>query len=398
MLKTALLFVVATVLTGCAAHVPNTPPAMASREQIDAVVHQMMQETGAKGLALAVIDNGQVVQVSSYGVRNASGAALTDDSIMYAASLTKTAFAYMVLQLVDEGIVDLDASIATYLPKPLPEYGGSDIERRYARWSDLADDERWKALTPRILLNHGSGFANFGFIEPDGKLRFHFQPGTRYAYSGDGIILLQFVLEAGLGLDVGKEMQRRLFEPLGMANTSLIWRTDFAERIADGWTIDGKPEPHDERSKVRAAGSMDSTIADLARLAAAMVRGDLLSVKGRQEFSRPQLPIKSASQFPSIEQSSVVVAREQLLAAGVGMVVFDGPQGRGFFKGGHNDSTGNMLTCLEARQRCVLILGNDLRAERAIPYLVDFILGDSGVPWHWEYGDARFLRPATPTP
>lgn len=398
MLKTALQFVVATVLTGCAVHVPNTPPAMASREQIDAVVHQMMQETGAKGLALAVIDNGQVVQVSGYGVRNASGAALTDDSIMYAASLTKTAFAYMVLQLVDEGIVDLDASIATYLPKPLPEYGGSDIERRYARWSDLADDERWKALTPRILLNHGSGFANFGFIEPDGKLRFHFHPGTRYAYSGDGIILLQFVLEAGLGLDVGKEMQRRLFEPLGMANTSLIWRTDFAERIADGWTIDGKPEPHDERSKVRAAGSMDSTIADLARLAAAMVRGDLLSVKGRQEFSRPQLPIKSASQFPSIEQSSVVVAREQLLAAGVGMVVFDGPQGRGFFKGGHNDSTGNMLTCLEARQRCVLILGNDLRAERAIPYLVDFILGDSGVPWHWEYGDARFLRPATPTP
>ena len=398
MLKTALQFVVATVLTGCAVHVPNTPPAMASREQIDAVVHQMMQETGAKGLALAVIDNGQVVQVSSYGVRNASGAALTDDSIMYAASLTKTAFAYMVLQLVDEGIVDLDASIATYLPKPLPEYGGSDIERRYARWSDLADDERWKALTPRILLNHGSGFANFGFIEPDGKLRFHFQPGTRYAYSGDGIILLQFVLEAGLGLDVGKEMQRRLFEPLGMANTSLIWRTDFAERIADGWTIDGKPEPHDERSKVRAAGSMDSTIADLARLAAAMVRGDLLSVKGRQEFSRPQLPIKSASQFPSIEQSSVVVAREQPLAAGVGMVVFDGPQGRGFFKGGHNDSTGNMLTCLEARQRCVLILGNDLRAERAIPYLVDFILGDSGVPWHWEYGDARFWRPATPAP
>ena len=398
MLKTALLFVVATVLTGCAAHVPNTPPAMASLEQIDAVVHQMMQETGAKGLALAVIDNGQVVQVSSYGARNASGAALTDDSIMYAASLTKTAFAYMVLQLVDEGIVDLDASIATYLPKPLPEYGGSDIERRYARWSDLADDERWKALTPRILLNHGSGFANFGFIEPDGKLRFHFQPGTRYAYSGDGIILLQFVLEAGLGLDVGKEMQRRLFEPLGMANTSLIWRTDFAERIADGWTIDGKPEPHDERSKVRAAGSMDSTIADLARLAAAMVRGDLLSVKGRQEFSRPQLPIKSASQFPSIEQSSVVVAREQLLAAGVGMVVFDGPQGRGFFKGGHNDSTGNMLTCLEARQRCVLILGNDLRAERAIPYLVDFILGDSGVPWRWEYGDARFWRPATPAP
>ena len=397
MLKAALLLI-AVILAGCAVHPRDMPPALASREQVDAVVRQMMQETGAKGLALAVIDNGQVVQVSSYGARNESGAALADDSIMYGASLTKTAFAYMVLQLVDEGIIDLDTPIETYLPKPLPEYSGSDIERRYARWSDLAGDERCKALTPRILLNHGSGFANFGFIEPDGKLRFHFQPGTRYAYSGDGIILLQFVLEAGLGLDVGKEMQRRLFEPLAMTNTSLMWRTDFAERIADGWTINGKPEPHDERSKVRAAGSMDSTIADLARLSAAMVRGDLLSAQGRREFSRPQLAIKSASQFPSIEQSSVVVDREQLLAAGLGLIVFDGPQGRGFFKGGHNDSTGNMLVCLEARQRCVLILGNDLRAERAIPYLVDFILGGSGVPWHWEYGDVRFWRPGTPSP
>ena len=76
------------------------------------------------------------------------------------------------------------------------------------------------------------------------------------------------------------------------------------------------------------------------------------------------------------------------------MIVFDGPQGRGFFKGGHNDSTGNMLVCLNARQRCVVVLGNDLRAERAIPYLTDFILGDAGVPWSWEYGNVQFWRPA----
>ena len=76
-----------------------------------------------------------------------------------------------------------------------------------------------------------------------------------------------------------------------------------------------------------------------------------------------------------------------------GVIVFDGPQGRGFFKGGHNDSTGNMLVCLKARQRCVVVLGNDLRAERAIPYLTDFILGDAGVPWSWEYGKVQFWRP-----
>jgi hypothetical protein len=42
-----------------------------------------------------------------------------------------------------------------------------------------------------------NGFANFWFIEPDQKLRIHFEPGMRYAYSGEGLILLQFVIEHG---------------------------------------------------------------------------------------------------------------------------------------------------------------------------------------------------------
>jgi CubicO group peptidase (beta-lactamase class C family) len=368
-------------------------PRLPSAAQIDAEVQRMMESTGARGLAVAVIDRGQVSQVSAYGERNAKGDPLEKSSIMYGASLTKMAFAYMVLQLVDEKVVDLDKSISSYLPQSLPSYTGPEIERRYARWSDLAGDERWKALTPRILLNHASGFANFGFIEPDGRLRFHFDPGSRYAYSGDGITLLQFTLESGLGLDVGQEMQRRIFQPLGMPDTSLIWRDDFTGRTADGWTIEGKAVPHDDRSKVRAAGSMDTTIADTARLVAAIVRGDLLSAQSRKDFSHPQLAIATASQFPSFQEDVPSAQRRKGLGAGLGVIVFDGPQGHGFFKGGHNDSTGNMVACLEARQACVVILGNDLRAEAAIPYLVDFILGPSGLPWDWEYGKAALWKP-----
>ena len=354
----------------------------------------MMAATGAKGIAIAVIDKGQVAHVLSYGSRNAAGDPLELDSIMYGASLTKTAFAYLVLQLVDRGVLDLDRSIARYLPKPLPDYKDPDIAVRYARWSDLAGDDRWRKLTPRMLLNHASGFSNFGFLEPDGKLKFHFDPGTRYSYSGDGIILLQFVLEKGLGLNVGEEMQKGVFDPLGMKNTSLIWRNDFSRRTADGWTIDGKTVPHDDRSKVRAAGSMDTTISDISRLAAAIARGDLVSAAAREDFTRPQLPIRTASQFPNLAPDAPADRQVAGLAAGLGVIVFDGPQGRGFFKGGHNDSTGNMLVCLNGRQRCVVVLGNDLRAERAIPYLTDFILGDAGVPWSWEYGNVQLWRPA----
>ena len=65
-----------------------------------------MRETGAKGLALAVIENGRPVHVRSYGIRNAAGDKLRTDTIMYGASLAKAVFAFTVMQLVDEAVLE----------------------------------------------------------------------------------------------------------------------------------------------------------------------------------------------------------------------------------------------------------------------------------------------------
>ncbi len=357
--------------------------------QVEAEMQRLMQATHAQGLALAVIDRGKVVQVHALGRRNAAGEPLQADTVMYAASLTKTAFAYMVMQLVDERVLDLDRPIGDYLDRPLPDY---PAEKKYAPWPDLKDDPRWRTLTARMLLSHRSGFSNFAFLEPEGRLRLHFDPGTRYAYSGEGLILLQFVLERGLGLDVGAEMQRRVFDRFGMRRTSMTWRADFAGNLADGWTMEGTTEPHDERSRVRAAGSMDTTLADIARFSAGLVRGDGLSASARQEMVRAQWPITTASQFPTLQDELPPAQRRADLAAGLGVVVFDGPQGHAFYKGGHDDAVGNTLVCVERGQRCVVILGNDVRAEAAFPALVQYVLGDTGAPWTWEYGNKAFAR------
>jgi len=378
----SLLMPASVALAAAPPHALPSPPA------VDAQMQRLMRATQAQGLALAVIDDGKVVQVHAAGKRNAAGEPLQPDTIMYAASLTKAAFAYMVLQLVDDGIVDLDRPIAAYLDRPLPDY---PADKRYAPWPDLKDDPRWQQITPRMLLSHRSGFSNFAFLEPEGKLRLHFDPGTRYAYSGEGLILLQFVLEQGVGLDVGKEMQRRVFDRLGMTRTSMTWRADFAGNLADGWTQDGSTEPHDERSRVRAAGSMDTTITDIARLASALVSGEGLSPASRRELVRAQWPITTASQFPTLQDELPPAKRRADLAAGLGVVVFDGPQGHGFYKGGHDDAVGNTMVCLARGQRCVVILGNDVRAEAAFPALVRYVLGDTGVPWTWEYGNKVFV-------
>ena len=369
--------IAALPLLAAAADIPNSAA-------IDAEAARLMAASQAQGLAVAVIDDGQVLHVGAYGKRNAAGDPLLTDTVMYGASLTKTVFGFAVMQQVERGKLALDRPLADYLDKPLTDYPN---EGKYGPWRDLAGDERWRRLTARMLLTHSSGFANFPFLEPDRKLRMHFDPGTRYAYSGEGLILLQFVMERGLGLDMGVEIQRRVFDRFGMTRTGMMWRPDFRPNLADGWTIDG----HD-RSRVRVAGSMDTTIADMARMAAGYVKGVTLSPEGTAALTTPQLPITTASQFPTLQAELPPSKRRADLAAGLGVIVFQGPQGPGFYKGGHDDATGNTWVCVKTSRRCVVILANDVRAERAFPQLVRFVLGETGVPWDWEYGKMDFVR------
>jgi CubicO group peptidase (beta-lactamase class C family) len=359
---------------------------------IDGEVSRIMTETHAKGIAVAVIDRGKAGYVHAYGDRNAKGDPLTTETVMYGASLTKTVFAYTVMQLVDRGKINLDTPIENDLDNPLPSYGPDPVfPDKYGPYKDLAADPRWEKITPRMCLTHSTGFSNFWFIEPDQKLHIHFDPGTRFSYSGEGFILLQFVIEhgrkaQGLGLDVG-DLAKADFDRLGMTRTSLVWLNNPEANVADGWNDEGQPQPHDKRSKVRVAGSMNTTISDLSKFAAALVRGDGLSAASRAEMTKPSLHIATANLFPLFQPDLPLSEQRKDLYSGLGVTVFDGPQGHGFYKGGHDGQTANTLVCIESGQRCVVILSNDVRSEAGFAGLVKFILGDTGVPYGWEYGD-----------
>ena len=191
-------------------------------------------------------------------------------------------------------------------------------------------------------------------------------------------------------------MQARVFDRFGMTRTSMTWRPDFSADLADGYGLDGSMEPHDERSRVSAAGSMDTSIADQARLWAGIVRGDGLSPALRAEMVRPQFPITSAHQFPTLMTENGRLNAEIGLSAGLGVVTFRDTTGPAWFKGGHNDWTGNMVICLENRKRCLVMLANDVRAERLYPALARKILGDTKMPWTWEYEWLHARRPFRP--
>ena len=370
-----LASVVAGLLSACAT--PQRP----ARDLGDGEIQRVMRREGVQGLAMATVEGGKVGKVRVFGQRNvALGQPLTPDTIIAGASLTKTAFAYLVLQLADEGKIDLDAPLSRLLPRPLPFYREKPWD-----YADLADDPRWKAITPRMLLTHGAGFANFRWLEPDERLRIHFEPGSRYAYSGEGYLLLQMILEAGLGLDVGYEMQRRVFDRFEMRRTSMRWRAEFAENAAEGYAFDGSVQAHERRYRVRAAGSMDTTIADQARFWAGVMRGDGLGPDSRAALVKGWLPIASRHQFPTL--AGETADWPQGLAAGLGVVTFQDRGGAAWFKGGHDEWTANLALCLEKGQRCVVFLSNDVRAEQLYPELTRLTLGEMAMPWSWEYSD-----------
>lgn len=377
-MKPTFVLALMLALAGCTAPGRSHVARVAHDEAaIAPAIERLMQRERVQGMAVAMIEDGKVSQVRAFGRRSAQpDQPLTINTVMYGASLTKAAFSYMVLQLVDEGKLKLDAPIADLLPRPLPDYEG---------YADLKDDARWRLLTPRMLLNHSAGFANFRWLEDDKRLQFHFTPGQRYAYSGEGINLLQLVLEQGLGLDAGKEMQLRLFDRFGLTRTSMRWRPDFASELADGFDLHGATAPHDKRGKVRAAGSMDTTISDQARLWAAMMRGDGLSAASRAEFIRPQLAITTRYQFPTLRTEDDPRNAEIGLSSALGVIAFTDASGAAWYKGGHDDTTGNMVVCLENGRRCAVLLANDVRAELIYPEVVALILGETAMPWRWEY-------------
>jgi CubicO group peptidase (beta-lactamase class C family) len=352
-------------------------------DAIDTAIRTGMAATSAKGLAVALVEKGRTTFIRAYGARTEAGDPLATDSVMYGASITKAVFAYTVMQLVDEGTVDLDRPIADYLPKPLPDYGNLSA---YGNWADLKDDPRWRTITPRIILSHRTGFGNFSFFEPDQTLHVHFDPGARYAYSGEGIMLLQFALEEGLHLDMAAEMQKRVFDRFGMMRTSMRWRPDLAAFDADGWTIEGKPTAHSHSRRTRAAGSMDTSIADMARFAEALTRREGLKPTTFAAMIRGEAPITTRSQFPTLQPEAPPGQRIPGLMAALGWIRFTGPQGAGFYKNGHDDSTGNSVICLDRRRACLIILANDVRAEKAFAAITRAALGETGMPWPWELG------------
>lgn len=344
--------------------------------EIDATVTRLMKAAEVPGVGIAIFDKGKIAYLKAYGERDKEkNLPLTVDSVMYAASFSKVAFAYLAMELVDDGTLDLDKPIYQYLPKPLPEY---------PNYKDLADDPRYKRITARMLLSHTGGFANFRWIEDDRKLRIHFEPGSRFAYSGEGIDLLQLVVETITKKPLDELMRERVFQPLGMTRTGMEWRDSFESDYANGYDEHGRSLGPDKRNKAEAAGSMVTTISDFAGFMQAVMEGKLLRGRTRDEMLRPQIQIISKHEFPTLNDETTEQNKAIRLSYGLGWGLYWTPYGQAFFKEGHDVGWRNYTMCLDKQKTGIVIMTNSGNGEGIFKELLETLLRDTFTPIEWE--------------
>ena len=353
-----------------------------SIQDADAFAKKTLSDAHVTGAQIAVLNHGHLVWIAAYGFRRLDPPLPMDrDTTTWAASITKSVFATYVMQLVERGEFNLDQPVASQLEKPLNEY---EPYRESA--SVIVHDPAWPTVTPRMLLSHTSGLANFAFIEPDKKMHLHFKPGTQFLYSGEGINLVQFLIEQKLHRPLDQLLQDAIFTPLGMTRTGIIYRKEFEADVADRYDLDGHFRSQTRRFPARAAGSMTTSADDLSRFASALLDNKIIKPSTRSQMLRPVFSITSLHQFPlAPNEGQGDEARNVGLAYGIGWGLLTNTRfGPAFFKEGHGDGAQNYFICFERQKSCMILLTNSDNGELAFRPLLETILGDTVTPWEWE--------------
>jgi CubicO group peptidase (beta-lactamase class C family) len=168
------------------------------------------------GISVGVVRVGQPLWQHYQGVTDASTRRpVTAVTLFPAASLGKPVFAFAALRLMDEGKLDLDRPLKTYVPDHAPA------------------DARGDKVTARHVLSHSTGFRNWrNSIEQ--PLAPDFDPGSRFQYSGEGFYYLQRAVETISGTAFEQFMQDRLFRPFGMQSSTYAWGEDTDARLVTG--------------------------------------------------------------------------------------------------------------------------------------------------------------------
>ncbi len=260
-------------------------PATSGKDQGDlkARVEAILGRRAAVGLALGVVRNGELEFFHGHGVADIeSGRPVTEDTAFRVASITKTFTAIAVMQLWEEGRIDLDAP-------------ANDVLRAF-RLTPASPS--FPPATIRHLLTHTAGIPEVlhpvDLLRPDwgdsvlpgapiptlaayygSEIRLEWEPGTTFVYTNHGFAALQQIVEDVSGMPFDRYLRERVLEPLGMTDSDVVRARLVARNLATGYVLgpQGPRRVTDRAWVTTGASSLVSTTRDMARYVAALVGG-----------------------------------------------------------------------------------------------------------------------------
>jgi CubicO group peptidase (beta-lactamase class C family) len=253
--------------------------------KLDDFIARHMRETGAPGLTLALANRDGLIRASTYGYADTkAGLKVAPETMFEIGSISKSFVALLLLQLHDEGKLDLNKPIAEYLP-----------------W--LKINSKFQAITTHHMLSHTGGLPGAPLLLDAllSELWTAWEPGKRFLYSNTGYNILGFLIEAIDKRPFGESMRARMLNPLGMTASSPIITNNLRKVMAIGYEPLAESKPYSTNDPLAeaqwvevdiAAGSVASTPADMAKYMrmllnrGALPKGRLLSEEGFALFTK----------------------------------------------------------------------------------------------------------------
>jgi CubicO group peptidase (beta-lactamase class C family) len=253
--------------------------------RLDEFIARHMRETGAPGLTLALANRNGLIRASTYGYADTkAGLRVVPETMFEIGSISKSFVSLALLQLRDEGKLDLNKPIIEYLP-----------------W--LKINSKFAPVTTHHILSHTAGLPGAPLLLDAllADLWTAYEPGKRFLYSNTGYNILGFLIEAIDKRPFADAMRARMFTPLGMTASSPIITSNLRKQMAIGYEPLEEDKPyalHGPLAEAQwievdiAAGSVASTPSDMAKYMrmllnrGALPKGRLVSEEGFGLFTK----------------------------------------------------------------------------------------------------------------
>lgn len=306
-------------------------------------IQTMLVKMDVPGVTIATIEKGIVNRIVSVGLKKESES-IAVNSIFNTASLAKSVTAFLTIELVKKGMLELDEKLYKYWTDP-----------------DIKDDKRVKQLTPHIILSHRTGFDNWRWMNDDQKLKFNFDPGTQFGYSGEGYEYLRKSLEAKFNATFTELANKYVFGPLEMQDTYLSWssKVDEARYAGEFKTLQ---EPYEiAKTAPNAADDLLSTASDLGNFCQHILNLIDENIEGYQQYFEPYSDVREGIKFT------------------YGWIRFDGLPNKEYalFSAGSDQGVSSIMCILPTSKRGIVILSNGENRGLVIN-LLRLALGDTG--------------------